>query len=75
MTTDELRRSVRSTLEDAIRARRDSWDKALKIAELTGYAGDIYAFVSETAGALKDDEAIPDDLLEQLVFPSGQPGR
>jgi hypothetical protein len=69
MTTNELRKSVRSKLEAAIRAQRESWDTALEIEEITGYAGDIYAFVAETAGALKDDEPIPDDLVERLVSP------
>jgi hypothetical protein len=67
MTTDELRRSVRSKLEAAIRAQRESWDTALGIQEITGYAGDIHAFVAETAGALNDDEAIPDDLVDDLI--------
>jgi len=67
MTTDELRRSVRSKLEAAIRAQRESWEAALGIQEITGYVGDIYAFVSETAGALEDDEAIPDGLVDDLV--------
>jgi hypothetical protein len=67
MTTNDLKKSVRSELGLAIRAQRESWDIALRITELTGYAGDIYAFVAETAGALKDDEAIPDDLVEILV--------
>ena len=67
MTTNELRQSVRSNLEAAIRAQRESWDVALGIEEITGYAGDIYAFVAETAGALDDDEAIPDDLVDELI--------
>ncbi len=61
MTTNELRRTVRSKLQAAIRAERESWEAALGVEEITGYAGDIYAFVAETAGALDDDEAIPDD--------------
>ena len=68
MTTNELRRSVRSKLQAAIRAQRESWDAALGIEEITGYAGDIYAFVAETAGALDDDEAIPDDLVDELIL-------
>jgi len=68
MTTNELRRSVRSKLQAAIRAQRESWDVALGIEEITGYGGDIYAFVAETAGALDDDEAIPDDVVEQLIL-------
>jgi hypothetical protein len=67
MTRNELKRSVRSKLKSAIRAQRESWDMALTITEITGYAGDIYALVAETAGALEDDEAIPDDLVEKLV--------
>lgn len=67
MTADELRKTVHSKLEAAIRAQRQSWDAALEIEDITGYAGDIHAFVAETAGALKDDEAIPDDLVEELV--------
>ena len=67
MTTTELRTSVRSKLEAAIRAQRESWDTALEIEEITGYAGDINAFVAETAGSLSDDEAIPDDLVDQLI--------
>ena len=63
----ELRRSVRSKLEAAIRAQRQSWDAACEIQEITGYAGDIYAFVAETASALKDDEAIPDELVDELI--------
>jgi len=78
MTTEELKQSVRSKLEAAIRAQRESWDAALEIEEITGYAGDIYAFVSETAGALEDDEAIPDDLVDELIsstsMPSVSPG-
>ena len=73
MTTNELRRSVRSKLEAAIRAQRESWDAALGIEEITGYAGDVYAFVAETAGALKDDEAIPDDLVEELISSASRP--
>jgi len=72
MTANELRRSVRSKLEAAIRAQRESWDAALGIKEITGYAGDIYAFVAETAGALKDDEAVPDDLVERLIVSTTQ---
>ncbi len=67
MTKNELRKCVQSKLEEAIRAQRKSWDAALGITELTGYAGDIYAYVAETAGALKDDEAIPDDLVGELI--------
>ncbi len=67
MTTNELRKSVRSKLEEAIRAQRESWDAALGIKETTGYAGDIYAFVAEAAGGLKDDEAISDDLVDKLI--------
>ena len=67
MTTNELRRSVRSKLEAAIRAQRERWDTALEIEEITGYAGDICAFVAETAGGLRDDEAIPDDLVDDLI--------
>ena len=67
MTTNELSRCVRSKLEAAIRAQRESWDAGLEIQEITGYAGDIYAFVAETAGALDDDEAIPDDLVDELI--------
>ena len=78
MTTNELKQSVRSKLEAAICAQRESWDAALGIEEVTGYAGDIYAFVAETAGGLKDDEAIPDDLVEELISstttPSVSPG-
>src|SRR5271169_1514373 len=78
MTTNELKQSVRSKLETAIRAQRESWDAALEIEEITGYARDIYAFVSETAGALEDDEAIPDDLVDELIsstsMPSVSPG-
>jgi len=44
-----------------------------EIQEITGYAGDIYAFVAETAGALKDDEAIPDDLVDELISPTSMP--
>ena len=73
MTTNELRRSVRSKLQAAIRAQRESWDAALGIEEITGYAGDIYAFVAETAGALDDDEAIPDDLVEELISSTTMP--
>ena len=73
MTADELRRSVRSKLEAAIRAQRESWDAALEIEEITGYPGDIYAFVAETAGGLKDDEAIPDDLVDDLISPPSVP--
>jgi hypothetical protein len=67
MTRNELKKSVRSKLKSAIRAQRESWDMGLTITQLTGYAGDIYAFVAETAGALKDDEEVPDDLVEKLV--------
>jgi len=73
MTTNELRQSVRSNLEAAIRAQRESWDVALGIEEITGYAGDIYAFVAETVGALNDDEAIPDDLVEELISFTSMP--
>ena len=73
MTTNELTRSVRSKLEAAIRAQRQSWDAALAIEEITGYAGDICAFVAETAGALKDDEAIPDDLVAELISSTSMP--
>ena len=75
MTTNELRGAVRSKLEAAIRAQRESWDKALEVDEITGYAGDIYAFVTETAGALKDDEPIPEVLVERLVSPKSRPQR
>ena len=64
MTANELRTSVRSKLEAAIRAQRESWDSALEITNLTGYSGDIHAFVTETAGALEDAEAIPDELVD-----------
>ena len=67
MNTNELRTSVRSKLEAAIRAQRESWDTALEIEEITGYAGDIHAFVAETAGALQDDERVPDDLVGELI--------
>ena len=67
MTTDEMKILVRSKLAASIRAQRESWDAALGIQEITDYAGDIYAFVAETAGALKDDEAIPDDLVNELI--------
>jgi len=73
MTTNELRRSVRFKLEAAIRAQRESWDAALGMQEITGYAGDIYAFVAETAGALKDDEAIPGDLVDDLISSTSMP--
>jgi hypothetical protein len=73
MTANELRRSVRSKLEAAIRAQRESWDAALGIEEITGYAGDIYAFVAETAGALNDDEVIPDDLVDELISSTSMP--
>ncbi|HZL70614.1 MAG TPA: hypothetical protein VFC29_25155 [Candidatus Limnocylindrales bacterium] len=69
----EQRRSVRLQLEAAIRAQRESWDAALRIEEITGYAGDIYAFVAEMAGALKDDEAIPDDLVDELISSASMP--
>ena len=72
-SSPELRRSVRSKLGAAIRAQRQSWDTALSIQEITGYAGDIYAFVAEMAGALKDDEAIPDDLVDDLISSASMP--
>jgi len=59
-------------LETAVRAQRESWDAALGIEEITGYDGDIYAFVAETAGGLKDDEAIPDDLVDELILSKTQ---
>ena len=58
---------MRSKLEVAIRAQRESWDAALEIQTMTGYAGDIYAFVAETAGAFEDHEAIPDDLVDDMI--------
>ena len=58
---------MRLQLEAAIRAQRESWDAASRIEEMTGYAGNIYAFVAETAGALEDDEAIPDALVQELI--------
>ena len=73
MTTNKLSRSVRSKLEAAIRAQRESWDAALEIQEITGYAGDIYAFVAEMAGAFEDDEAIPDDLVDELISSTSVP--
>jgi hypothetical protein len=63
----ELRSSVRSQLEAALRAQRKSWDAASRIEDITGYDGDIYAFVAELAGGFKDDEAIPDDLVDDLI--------
>jgi hypothetical protein len=72
-SSPELRRSVRSKLGAAIRAQRQSWDTALSIQEITGYAGDVYAFVAEMAGALKDDEAIPDDLVDDLILSTSMP--
>ena len=72
-SSPELRRSVRSKSGAAIRAQRQSWDTALSIQEITGYAGDIYAFVAEMAGALKDDEAIPDDLVDDLISSASMP--
>jgi len=60
-------------LRAAIRAQRESWDAALGIEEITGYAGDIYAFVAETAGALEDDEAISDDLVGELISSTSMP--
>jgi hypothetical protein len=42
--------------------------KAQMLISKRAYAGDIYAFVAETAGALDDDEAIPDDVVEQLIL-------
>jgi hypothetical protein len=67
MTANELRTSVQSKLEAAIRAQRESWDTALEITDLTGYSGDIHAFVAETAGALEDAESIPNELVDPLV--------
>ena len=69
----ELRSSVRSQLEASVRAQRESWDAASKIEEISGYDGDIYAFVAETAGGLRDDEAIPDDLVDDLVSSPSMP--
>ena len=73
MTTDEMKRFVRSELEVSIRGQRESWDAACEIQEITGHPGDIYAFVAETAGALNDDEAIPDDLVEELISSINKP--
>jgi len=73
MTADELRRSVRSKLEAAIRAQRESWEAGLEIQQTTGYSGDVYAFVAETAGALDDDEEIPDDLVDDLISSTSVP--
>ena len=73
MTTEELKQSVRSKLEVAIRTQRESWDAAREIEDITGYAGDIHAFVAETAGALKDDEAIPDGLVEEPISSTSVP--
>jgi len=70
--TEQLSNRVRPLLEQAIRAQRESWDTALAITELTGYDGDIYAFVAETAGALEDDEAIPNDLVDELISPANR---
>jgi hypothetical protein len=72
MTTDELRGSVRSKLQAAIRGQRQSWDTALEIEEITGYDGDIYAFVAELAGGFEDDEVIPDALVELLTLSTTQ---
>lgn len=67
MPINDLSTTVRSHLEASIRAQRESWDVALRLQETTGYDGDIYAFVAEVAGALEDDEAIPDALVEKLI--------
>ena len=72
-SSPELRSSVRSQLEVSVRAQRESWDAASKIEEITGYDGDIYAFVAETTGGLKDDEAIPDDLVDDLISSPSMP--
>ena len=67
MPINDLSTTVRSHLEAAIRAQRESWDTALRLQEITDYDGDIYAFVAEVAGALEDDEEIPDALVEGLI--------
>jgi len=47
--------------------KRSEGEDTTGIEEITVYDGDIYAFVAELAGALDDDEAIPDDLVDELI--------
>jgi hypothetical protein len=47
--------------------KRSEGEDTTGIEGITGYDGDIYAFVAELAGALDDDEAIPDDLVDELI--------
>ena len=70
MTFAGRRMMVRYHLEAAMRLQRDSWDEALAAQEAAGDSGpDIYAVVAELAGGLRDDEPIPDDVVDSLLFP------
>ena len=59
---------MRHHLEGAVRSQRESWDEALAVQDIVGnHDRDIYAFVAELAGGLKDDEAIPEEIIETLI--------
>jgi len=68
MPLDERRETVRHHLEAAVRLQRESWDEALVVQDITGnYDRDIYAWVAELAGGLKDDEAITKDIIDTTI--------
>jgi hypothetical protein len=68
MSLDQQRMAIRHHLEAAVRSQRDSWDQSLAVEDLTSDPDrDMYAFVAELAGALKDDEPIPEDIIDTLV--------
>jgi hypothetical protein len=67
-TPAEKHAMVRHHLEAAVRSQRESWDEALVVQDIAGnHDRDIYAFVAELAGGLKDDEAIPEEIIETLI--------
>ena len=68
MTLEQKRKMVRQHLEAAVRSQCETWDEALAVQEMTcDYDRDIYAFVAELAGGLKDNEAIPEDIIDTLI--------
>ena len=68
MTLGEEKAKVRQHLEAAVRLQRESWDQALAIEDvIRDDERDIYAFVAELAGGFKDDEAIPDEVIDMLM--------
>ena len=59
---------LRTLLDNAMTKQRESWDIAFAAQELAGCMDlDVYALVAELAGALDDDESIPDSVVERMI--------